>query len=152
MPRRGEEGGLELGLLAIDGVSEQPLWEQTFSDSESYSSPTLGFFDDDPVPDLFVTFLRGQFPEYSGALHAIVAGRDGAILWQAEAGNLSMAGDVAADLDGDGIDEVIFMAGDTGAAQASTGTKCQVAQWWKSCEGQTRPKIALPIAPAASPV
>jgi outer membrane protein assembly factor BamB len=106
-------------LLAIDGVSEQPLWEQTFSDSESYSSPTLGFFDDDPVPDLFVTFLRGQFPEYSGALHAIVAGRDGAILWQAEAGNLSMAGDVAADLDGDGIDEVIFMAGDTGAAAGS---------------------------------
>ena len=35
---------------------------------------------------------------------------DGSVLWRSETGDFAMASDVAVDLDGDGIDEVIFNA------------------------------------------
>jgi hypothetical protein len=55
-------------------------------------------------------FLRGMFPDYTSAERVLLSGRDGSVLWREEAGDFAMAGDVAVDLDGDGLDEVIFNA------------------------------------------
>jgi outer membrane protein assembly factor BamB len=106
-------------LIALDGVTDGILWETDFDGAETYSTPTLGRFDDDDVPDVFAVFLRGVFPDYSSAVRTLLSGRDGTILWQEEAGNFSMAGDVAVDLNGDGIDEVIFSTNDTTADESS---------------------------------
>jgi outer membrane protein assembly factor BamB len=97
-------------LLALDGASKEILWERRFENAESYTTPTLGFFDADDVPDVFAVFLHGVFPDYTHAERVLLSGRDGSVLWQAEDGDFAMAGDVAVDLDGDGIDEVIFNA------------------------------------------
>jgi outer membrane protein assembly factor BamB len=102
-------------LIAFEGATPRIRWQHAFENSESYSTPTLGYFDEDEIPDVFAVFLRGAFPEYESATRVVVSGRDGTILWQGSAGNFSMSGDVAIDLNGDRIDEVLFTSNDTTA-------------------------------------
>ena len=102
-------------LVALDGVNDEVLWELTLEGTETYSTPTLGFFDDDEGPDVFAVFLHGVFPDYVSAERVVVSGRDGNVLWRGETGTFTMAGDVAIDLDGDARDEVIFNSVDWNA-------------------------------------
>jgi outer membrane protein assembly factor BamB len=97
-------------LIALSGATKQIIWERDFDGYESFTTPALGFFDGDDVPDVYAVFLHGTFPYYIGAERVLLSGRDGTEIWQGEAGDFAMAGDVAVDLDGDGIDEVIFNA------------------------------------------
>jgi hypothetical protein len=86
-----------------------------FDASESYTTPTLGYFNDDDVPDVFGVFLEGTFPEYQRASYFVVDGSTGDILWQQAHGHFAQAGDVAVDLNGDGLDEVLFLSNDWNA-------------------------------------
>jgi hypothetical protein len=98
-------------LVALSGATRAVLWQRTFDGAESYTTPVLGFFDGDDVPDVFAVFLHGVFPDYTHAERVMLSGRDGSLLWQQSGdGDFAMAGDVAVDLDGDGVDEVIFNA------------------------------------------
>ena len=97
-------------LIALSGTTREIIWQQGIENTESYTTPALGFFDGDDVPDVFAVFLHGVFPDYTSAERVLLSGRDGSVLWQGTAGDFAMAGDVAVDLDGDGIDEVIFNA------------------------------------------
>jgi outer membrane protein assembly factor BamB len=102
-------------LIALSGANDEVLWELTFEGTETYSTPTLGFFDDDEHPDVFAVFLHGVFPDYVSAERVVVSGRNGSVLWRGETGTFTMAGDVAIDLDGDARDEVIFNSVDWNA-------------------------------------
>jgi hypothetical protein len=95
-------------LQALDGRTGKRLWEYREPDSESYSSPALGFFDADAVPDVFAVFLHGAVPSYDAAIHVALSGATGKVLWRKSVGVWSSSGFVAADLDGDGLDEVVF--------------------------------------------
>jgi outer membrane protein assembly factor BamB len=95
-------------LMVLSGATKEIIWQKTFDGFESFSTPTLGFFDKDDVPDVFVAFLQGRFPDYIGGQRVMLSGKDGSVLWQANAGDFAMASDVAIDLNGDGVDEVIF--------------------------------------------
>lgn len=97
-------------LIALNGVTKAVMWERVFSNAESYSTPVLGYFDRDDVPDVLAVFLHGEFPDYVSAERALLSGRDGSVIWRGEEGDFAMGTDVAIDLDGDGLDEVIFNA------------------------------------------
>jgi len=97
-------------LIALNGATNDVIWERDFEGAESFTTPVMGFFDADDVPDVFAVFLHGTFPYYIGAERVLLSGRDGKEIWDGEAGDFAMASDVAVDLDGDGIDEVIFNA------------------------------------------
>ena len=97
-------------LIALSGATRELIWQYGLEDTESYTTPVLGFFDGDDVPDVFAVFLHGVFPDYTSAERVLLSGRDGSVLWQGTAGDFAMAGDVAVDLNGDGTDEVIFNA------------------------------------------
>ena len=97
-------------LIALSGTTREIIWQHGFENTESYTTPVLGFFDGDDVPDVFAVFLHGVFPDYTSAERVLLSGRDGSVLWQGTAGDFAMAGDVAVDLNGDGTDEVIFNA------------------------------------------
>jgi outer membrane protein assembly factor BamB len=99
-------------VIALSGADDSVLTELTVEGTETFSTPTLGFFDDDDVPDVFGVFLSGVFPEYDHATRVVMSGRDGEILWQGDAGTFTMAGDLAVDLDGDDRDEIIFSSSD----------------------------------------
>jgi outer membrane protein assembly factor BamB len=97
-------------LIALSGATKAALWERSFANAESFSTPVLGFFDGDDTPDVFAVFLHGKFPAYVSAERVLISGRDGSVIWQGEAGDFAMGSDVAVDLNGDGIDEAIFNA------------------------------------------
>ncbi|HEX6765587.1 MAG TPA: hypothetical protein VF103_08925, partial [Polyangiaceae bacterium] len=101
---------------------DEILWEQAFDDSETFSTPTLGYFDDDYRPDVFAVFLHGVFPEYDRVDRAVISGADGSVLWEGSGGTFTMAGDVAIDLDGDDADEVIFSSSDWNVEPSSGHT------------------------------
>jgi hypothetical protein len=131
-------------LVALNGVSKEILWQRKFENAESFSTPVLGFFDGDRVPDVFAVFLHGIFTDYVSAERVLVSGRDGSLLWRGETGDFAMASDVAVDLDGDGIDEVIFNVNTlrdplTGIPSAQQlyllDSGCRSARKWGSAPG-----------------
>ena len=75
-------------LIALSGSTRTVIWQRSFADAESYTTPALGFFDADEVPDVFAVFLHGAFPDYISAERVLLSGRDGTVLWQGETGRL----------------------------------------------------------------
>ncbi|HVR19446.1 MAG TPA: PQQ-binding-like beta-propeller repeat protein [Polyangiaceae bacterium] len=109
-------------LIALSGANDETLWELVFDAAETFSTPALGYFDDDDVPDVFAVFLHGVFPDYDSVERVVVSGRDGGVLWRGQAGTFTMAGDVALDLDGDDRDEVVFSSNDWNAEPGTENT------------------------------
>ena len=62
----------------------------------------VGNFDDDEIPDLFVTYPVGAVIDVDSVA---VAGRDGRVLWKSHCGNGPSA---IADVNGDGIEDVVL--------------------------------------------
>ncbi len=94
-------------LLALDRDGQE-LWRVSSPGHETYTTPVLGYFDDDEVPDVFATFQAGTWPAYSSSRSLAVSGADGTVLWEATGGAGTTSGNVVADLNGDGLDEVIY--------------------------------------------
>lgn len=98
------EGRLE----AIDGSSNQLMWSLAVPNTESYNTPAVGYFDDDSIPDLFVSFGRGTWPDMGWSTQRAVSGRDGSIIFIDSLGFYQMTSALACDLNEDGRDEVIM--------------------------------------------
>lgn len=65
-------------VMAIDGLTFEPIWTRRFESGETYSTPTVGFFNDDDVPDFGVNYQFGPgFPIYRSAQFDILDGRNG---------------------------------------------------------------------------
>jgi outer membrane protein assembly factor BamB len=120
-------------LLAIDGTNDATLWEHAVDGSESFSTPTLGYFDEDEYPDVFAVFLKGVFPVYDSIERVVLRGSDGSVLWRGQTGTFTMAGDIALDLDGDDIDEIVFSSSDSGA---EPGTEHTLHLWTSASGGE----------------
>jgi outer membrane protein assembly factor BamB len=135
-------------LMALNGATKAVLWKQSFAGAESFSTPVLGFFDADEIPDVFAVFLHGKFPDYISAERVLVSGRDGSVIWRGAIGDFAMASDVAVDLDGDGLDEVIFNANTLRDPLTARPTEqqlflvdgaCHTARKWGSAPGGFAP-------------
>ena len=65
-------------VLVIDGQTLRLLWRRKFGQSESYSTPAVGFFNHDHVPDFLVQYQYGPgFPIYYYSQVQVLDGRDG---------------------------------------------------------------------------
>lgn len=95
-------------LLAFDGLTHQPLWEVKVPGTEAYSSPAIGNFNKDMIPDFFVSYSQGVWPELSWSRQLMVNGSNGQIEFEDSLGFYQMTSAVVADLNGDGQDEVIL--------------------------------------------
>ena len=109
-------------LLVLDGTNDAILWHFAVDGAESFSTPALGYYDGDELPDVYAVFLHGTFPDYFFAERVVLSGRDGSELWRGESGHFTMAGDVAVDLDGDARDEIVFAANDWNAERDAENT------------------------------
>lgn len=96
-------------LAAIDGVSHQKLWERTYPGYECYVTPTLGKFNEDDIPDLFIILAKGSFPYYNSFKILVLNGKNGATILEEDTGFNQFSPGVAADMDEDGIDEIIYI-------------------------------------------
>ncbi|XP_066299151.1 uncharacterized protein [Branchiostoma lanceolatum] len=65
-------------VVAMDGETGEALWNASFPMSESYSTPAVGFYNDDDVPDFMVHYQHGPgFPIYYQSDTTILDGRNG---------------------------------------------------------------------------
>lgn len=98
-------------ITALDGATDEVLWAVVNGGFETYSTPSLGYFvGNDQVPDVFAAVARGAWPEYESSDYMVIDGATGQVAWRATLGTFAPSGFVAADLNGDGRDEVIFGA------------------------------------------
>jgi hypothetical protein len=95
-------------LLAFDGFSYKKLWETTLPNTESYGSMAIGHFNNDDIPDFFVSFAQGVWPKLSWTKQAMINGKNGEIEYLDSLGYYQTSSPLAMDLTGDGIDEAVL--------------------------------------------
>ena len=95
-------------LMAYDGQTNKKIWQSTLEGTEAYSSMAIGLFNKDSVPDFFVSFAQGVWPELEWTKQAMINGKNGQIEYRDSLGYYQTSSPVAADLTGDGIDEVVL--------------------------------------------
>jgi hypothetical protein len=95
-------------LMAYDGQSNKKLWESTIAGTEAYSSMAIGKFNSDEIPDFFVSFAQGVWPDLNWTKQAMINGANGAIEYLDSLGYYQTSSPVAVDLTEDGIEEIIM--------------------------------------------
>ncbi len=95
-------------VLAYDGNDYHKLWEREVPQTESYSSLTVGYFNDDQVPDLFISNAQGVWPKLKWSLQMMLDGKTGAVQFHDSLGFYQNTTPLALDVDGNGRDEVLM--------------------------------------------
>lgn len=95
-------------MTAINGKTDEIIWQQGFDGYECSSSFAIGQFNDDDIPDVFSIVSNGVWPDYSDGLHVMINGKTGEVEYKESLGCYSLTTPVAYDLNRDGIDEVIL--------------------------------------------
>ncbi|WP_341227954.1 PQQ-binding-like beta-propeller repeat protein [uncultured Arcticibacterium sp.] len=98
-------------LLAFDGKTNKDLWQMRLPNTEAYSSMAIGMFNEDEIPDFFVSYAQGVWPDLSWTRQAMVNGLNGEIEYLDSLGYYQTSSPVVVDLTGDGIDEVVLSVG-----------------------------------------
>lgn len=107
-------------LIALDGRNYSEIWVIDVKehasgggiiDAESWSSPAIGYFTDDAVPDVFTHYVIGAFPMYTGSTSVLVDGATGQVIWIEDTEHTSFTSPLAVDLDGDSRDEILMIRG-----------------------------------------
>lgn len=96
-------------VLALDGKTHTPLWQQDFPGWESSNSLAVGQFNEEETPDFFLTLSKGVWPDYTRSRQVMLDGKTGAIQYQDSLDCWDLTSPVVYDLNGDGIDEVILV-------------------------------------------
>jgi len=95
-------------VSAIDGKSQRVQWEKRFQGFEVSSSPVIGQFNGDDVPDILLMLSRGVWPNYSISAQVVLDGKNGKEIYHDSLGCFALSCAVVYDLDRDGIDEAIM--------------------------------------------
>jgi hypothetical protein len=66
-------------ILAFDGLTFRKIWQTKLDDTEAYSSLAVGKFNTDEIPDFFVSFAQGVWPDLSWTKQAMINGQSGKI-------------------------------------------------------------------------
>ena len=94
---------MEGKLVAFDGSTYEPIWSVKVPNSEAYSSLAPGFFTADSIPDFFVSYAIGQWPQLEWSKQVMVDGVSGKIAFIDSLGFYQTSSPVVIDLDGNGI-------------------------------------------------
>ncbi len=96
-------------LIALSPQSGETLWSITIPNSETQVSPALGRLNEDDIPDVFVTFSRGTYPQWTETIVLAVDGSNGDVLLEQVIDRTVISSPVLADLDQDGMDEAFLL-------------------------------------------
>jgi len=95
-------------ILAFDGQTDSALWRVQIENTEIYASLAVGQFTEDSIPDFFTSVSKGTWPYLDWSKQLMIDGSNGEILFTDSLGYLQMTTPLAADVNGDGIDEAIM--------------------------------------------
>lgn len=95
-------------MIAIDGKTNDVIWEARVPETETYSMPVPGRFNADSVTDFFSLFNKGAWPRNIGSVQVMVNGADGTVIFRDSLGCMGYSTPVSFDSNGDGYDEVLY--------------------------------------------
>jgi outer membrane protein assembly factor BamB len=98
-------------IIAIDGKTNQVLWQVSLEGTEAYNQPAVGFFNEDEIPDFFINFSIGTWPSFKNIIKtAVIDGKTGKFIYQVDLqGNgFSFTSPLSIDLNNDGFSEVLL--------------------------------------------
>jgi outer membrane protein assembly factor BamB len=95
-------------VLSFDGKTLEALWEVTIPHTEAYTSMAIGQFNDDKIPDFFISFAKGRWPYLNSTKQAMINGRNGKVEFLDSLGYYQTSSPVVADWNDDGVDEVLL--------------------------------------------
>ena len=95
-------------LIAINGANNKKLWEVSIPFAEAYTSPGIGNFTDDDVPDFFCNYAIGVWPSFLNAVQILVNGKTGKIIRKYQIGNFSYSSPLCLDYNKDGHDDILL--------------------------------------------
>jgi len=96
-------------LLAYDGLTFEKIWHTEMPGTEAYSSISIGFFNRDSVPDFFVSYAQGTWPNLDWTKQFMVNGFDGKIEFIDSLGFYQTSTPVVADFTLDGVDDALVV-------------------------------------------
>lgn len=93
----------------IDGKSLNQIWKVTADSTEVYGQPAIGnFTGNDKYLDVFVSFSKGQYPDYQHNINFLIDGKTGKVVLKNIFGKFTYSSPLVADIDNNGVDEVIL--------------------------------------------
>jgi hypothetical protein len=95
-------------VMAFNGIDYEKVWETKIENTEAYSTLAVGNFNEDKIPDFFLSIAQGMWPELSWTKQAMLDGKTGRVEFEDSLGYYQTSSPIAIDLDGDGMDEALL--------------------------------------------
>lgn len=95
-------------VYAFDGRTKEQLWKVKLPGTEIYSSPAVGLFTDDEIPDVFVNANSGVWPDFTFCNYAMIDGAKGKLKYTEQFGSFQSSSPLVLDTNGDGAEEVLI--------------------------------------------
>jgi outer membrane protein assembly factor BamB len=96
-------------MLAFDGATYKKLWQVSMPNTEVYSSIAPGFFNRDSVPDFFVSYGQGVWPDLEWSKQFMINGATGKVEYVDSLGFYQTSTPVVADFTQDGVDDALLV-------------------------------------------
>lgn len=97
-------------IFCFDGETFNILWHTKLEgEFEGYAMPAPGSFNEDTVPDLFISYGHGIWPDVDFTYQIALNGQDGSIIFKDTLGNFQYASPLTFDFTEDGYDDVLVV-------------------------------------------
>ncbi len=114
-------------IFAVDGRTNQAIWNLQIPGTESSNSFAVGQFVGDLTPDFFTFVSKGIWPQSTGSVQIVVDGNTGSIAFQDSIGCAGFSSPVAYDIDHDGRDEAFISINEYDCARGyATNSKLDI--------------------------
>ncbi|MCB0664500.1 MAG: PQQ-binding-like beta-propeller repeat protein [Saprospiraceae bacterium] len=100
--------GVDGGVYAFDGADFDLMWHTQIEGCEAYSSLAIGLFNEDSIPDFFVSIAAGVWPKLEWNRQFMLNGKNGKIEFIDSLGFYQTSTAVVYDFNQDGTDEVLL--------------------------------------------
>ena len=100
-----DHGGI---IAAFDGQTMQQIWNLTLENVELNAQVSVGNYNKDEIPDIFVNGAEGKWPRNSGSAQFFIDGENGEVIARYNVGCAGFASPISLDIDRDEVEEVIL--------------------------------------------
>lgn len=112
-----DHGGI---ITTFDGQNFQQLWTTTVEEVELNAQPSVGNYNGDEIPDIFINGAKGKWPKNTRSEQFFLDGKNGEIIAKYNVGCAGFASSISLDIDNDNIEEVLLPVNDYNCRRNNT--------------------------------